>query len=70
MITEWELDSTTGYYYNESNGFYYDSNSGFYYSDAIGTEMDFGTMNFELSFFFYVLAYEYSLLTKLNVCNR
>lgn len=33
---KWELDSTTGYYYNESNGFYYDSNSGFYYSDAIG----------------------------------
>ncbi|KGN43944.1 uncharacterized protein LOC101207712 isoform X3 [Cucumis sativus] len=33
---KWELDSTSGYYYNESNGFYYDSNSGFYYSDAIG----------------------------------
>jgi len=33
---EWENDSTSGYYYNQSNGFYYDPNSGFYYSDAIG----------------------------------
>lgn len=33
---EWEHDSTSGYYYNQSNGCYYDPNSGFYYTDAIG----------------------------------
>lgn len=54
MMTEWEFDSTSGYYYNESNGFYYDSNSGFYYCDALGTEIDFAMMNFELLSFFYL----------------
>lgn len=38
MMTEWEYDSTSGYYYNQTNGFYYDSSSGFYYSDTIGTD--------------------------------
>lgn len=38
MITEWDYDSTSGYYCNESNGLYYDPKSGFYYSDAIGME--------------------------------
>lgn len=38
MITEWDYDGTSGYYYNESNGLYYDPKSGFYYSDAIGME--------------------------------
>jgi len=38
MMTEWEYDSTSGYYYNKSNGFYNDPNSGFYYSDAVGME--------------------------------
>ncbi|KAI3987621.1 hypothetical protein MKX01_007087 [Papaver californicum] len=36
MIADWELDSVSGYYYNQLNGYYYDPNSGFYYSDAIG----------------------------------
>ncbi|KAG6762742.1 hypothetical protein POTOM_033261 [Populus tomentosa] len=36
MMTEWDYDSTSGYYYNQSNGLHYDPNSGFYYSDAIG----------------------------------
>lgn len=38
MMTEWEHDSTSGYYQNQRNGFYYDPNSGFYYSDAIGMD--------------------------------
>ncbi|KAK3024531.1 hypothetical protein RJ639_043723 [Escallonia herrerae] len=33
---EWEHDSNSGYYYNQSNGCYYDPNSGFYYTDALG----------------------------------
>ncbi|XP_028765867.1 zinc finger protein ZOP1-like [Neltuma alba] len=33
---EWEVDSSSGYYYRQTNGFYYDPKSGFYYSDAIG----------------------------------
>ncbi|KAL3538896.1 hypothetical protein ACH5RR_002262 [Cinchona calisaya] len=33
---EWELDSSSGYYYNQSNCFYYDPNSGFYYTEALG----------------------------------
>ncbi|CAI9104373.1 OLC1v1003031C2 [Oldenlandia corymbosa var. corymbosa] len=33
---EWELDSSTGYYYNKSGGCYYDANSGFYYTEALG----------------------------------
>uniref|UniRef100_A0A5B6ZI14 Matrin-type domain-containing protein n=1 Tax=Davidia involucrata TaxID=16924 RepID=A0A5B6ZI14_DAVIN len=33
---EWEFDSTSGYYYNQSNGCSYDPNSGFYYTDALG----------------------------------
>lgn len=42
MMTEWDYDSTSGYYYNQSNGLHYDPNSGFYYSDAIGKGMDNG----------------------------
>lgn len=38
LMTEWQYNSTSGYYYNQSNGFYYDANSGFYYSDAIGID--------------------------------
>lgn len=71
MMTEWELDSTSGYYYNESNGFYYDSSSGFYYSDAIGTDWFLG--RWTLSFYLLHLRirlYKYLLLTKLVVCNR
>ncbi|KAA8545915.1 hypothetical protein F0562_020634 [Nyssa sinensis] len=33
---EWEYDSASGYYYNQSNGCHYDPNSGFYYTDALG----------------------------------
>lgn len=36
MMTEWEFESATGYYYNQRNGCYYDPNSGFYYTDALG----------------------------------
>ncbi|KAM0012910.1 putative WW domain-binding protein [Helianthus debilis subsp. tardiflorus] len=34
--TEWEHDTSSGYYYCKSNGCYYDPNSGFYYTDALG----------------------------------
>ncbi|KAJ8572335.1 hypothetical protein K7X08_008846 [Anisodus acutangulus] len=33
---EWQCDSTSGYYYNQSNGCHYDPNSGFYYTDVLG----------------------------------
>lgn len=33
---EWEMDSSSGYYYNQTSGFYYDPNSGFYYTEALG----------------------------------
>lgn len=36
-MTEWEHDTTSGYYYNQTNACYYDPNSGFYYTDALGT---------------------------------
>ncbi|KAJ0077053.1 hypothetical protein Patl1_36186 [Pistacia atlantica] len=35
LMTEWDYDGTSGYYFNSSNGLYYDPKSGFYYSDAI-----------------------------------
>lgn len=38
LMTEWQYDSSSGYYYHQSNGFCYDANSGFYFSDAIGIE--------------------------------
>ncbi|KAL8189123.1 hypothetical protein R6Q57_029384 [Mikania cordata] len=34
--TEWEHDTSSGYYYCKSNGCYYDPNSGFYYTDTLG----------------------------------
>ncbi|KAK4477055.1 hypothetical protein RD792_016257 [Penstemon davidsonii] len=33
---DWELDSSSGYYYNKKTNCYYDSNSGFYYTEALG----------------------------------
>jgi WW domain-binding protein 4 len=36
MPGEWEFESSTGYYYNQSTFCYYDPNSGFYYTDALG----------------------------------
>ncbi|KAI3789345.1 hypothetical protein L2E82_02138 [Cichorium intybus] len=36
MSGEWEHDTSSGYYYNQTNGCYYDPNSGFYYTDALG----------------------------------
>lgn len=33
---EWEYDSSSGYYFNQSTGLFYDAKSGFYYSDTIG----------------------------------
>lgn len=36
MITEWEYDSSSGYYYNQTDGCYYDPNSGFYYTESLG----------------------------------
>ncbi|CAH1425981.1 unnamed protein product [Lactuca virosa] len=36
MSGEWEHDTTSGYYYNQTNACYYDPNSGFYYTDALG----------------------------------
>ncbi|XWS68000.1 hypothetical protein CRYUN_Cryun04dG0052500 [Craigia yunnanensis] len=36
IVSYWDFDSSSGYYYNQSNGLYYDPKSGFYYSDAIG----------------------------------
>ncbi|EPS63616.1 hypothetical protein M569_11168, partial [Genlisea aurea] len=36
MPGEWELESSSGYYYNQTTGYHYDPNSGFYYSDSIG----------------------------------
>ncbi|XP_047332185.1 zinc finger protein ZOP1 [Impatiens glandulifera] len=33
---EWDLDSSSGYYYNKTNGCHYDPNSGFYYTDSLG----------------------------------
>ncbi|XP_057787443.1 zinc finger protein ZOP1 [Salvia miltiorrhiza] len=36
MPGEWEQDSSSGYYYNQTTGFHYDPNSGFYYSDSLG----------------------------------
>ncbi|CAD5315053.1 unnamed protein product [Arabidopsis thaliana] len=35
-LSDWMLDSASGYYYNQTNGLHYDSQSGFYYSDSIG----------------------------------
>lgn len=36
MPGEWEHDSSSGYYYNQTTGFHYDPNSGFYYTDSLG----------------------------------
>ncbi|KAK4477043.1 hypothetical protein RD792_016245, partial [Penstemon davidsonii] len=33
---DWELDSSSGYYFNKKTNCYYDSNSGFYYTEALG----------------------------------
>ncbi|XP_078157358.1 C2H2 and C2HC zinc fingers superfamily protein [Carex rostrata] len=34
--SDWEFDSSSGYYYNKLNGFHYDKNSDLYYSAALG----------------------------------
>ncbi|XP_027112447.2 zinc finger protein ZOP1-like isoform X3 [Coffea arabica] len=36
VTQEWEMDGSSGYYYNQTSGFYYDPNSGFYYTEALG----------------------------------
>ncbi|PIN20454.1 Spliceosomal protein FBP21 [Handroanthus impetiginosus] len=36
MPGDWEYDSSSGYYYNQTTDYHYDPNSGFYYTDALG----------------------------------
>ncbi|KAG9155630.1 hypothetical protein Leryth_017042 [Lithospermum erythrorhizon] len=33
---DWEYQTSSGYYYNQSNGSYFDPNSGFYYTHSLG----------------------------------
>ncbi|GER56662.1 formin-binding protein-related-like [Striga asiatica] len=36
MPGDWEVESSSGYYYNRKTSCYYDPNSGFYYTEALG----------------------------------